>query len=414
MKLLQQLLLLFCLSLSLSVQAQLGETFVGKASYYADRFHGRNTSSGEPYDREEYTAAHRNLPFNTIVELRNTRTQKIAVVKINDRGPFSRNRMIDVSFAAARDLELLASGEAEVEMRVLELNNPENPQPLTLADLNIGFKTEFRQHSPVKFVMRDGRMFLDTTGTAETEVVIPKKLIESSIADSFVKADSLRKEHEEGDRLGFHQHKYIRVIKDGDGHYRLDTSIATPPTPQEYYTVASQTPKATVNKPSTVTATSPSKEVKEATQPYQIIEDTETSPSLSSVASQESSSSNPVASSGFRQHSYVKVYMDSEGRVRIDTTQQSLALADAGRSASNTRTSNANVRKPEPVKSTVVTNKPASASNPATPTGTTNLTTNQGTVIETPQHSYLQVYRDKDGRIKVIDSSQNPINNSGK
>lgn len=411
MKLLKQLLLFFCMSFSLCVHAQLGDTYIGKASYYADRFHGKNTSSGEPYDREEYTAAHRNLPFNTIVELRNTRTQKIAVVKINDRGPFSRNRMIDVSFAAARDLELLASGEAEVEMRVLELNNPENPQPLTLADLNIGFKTEFRQHNPVKFVMRDGRMFLDTTGTAETEVVIPKKLIENSIADSFVKADSLRKEHEEGDRLGFHQHKYIRVIKDGDGHYRLDTSIATPPTPQEYYTVASQTPKATVNKPSTVTATSPSKEVKEATQPYQIIEEKETSPSISSVTPQEASSS---SSSGFRQHSYVKVYMDSEGRVRIDTTQQSLALADAGRSTNNTRTNNSSVSKTEPTKAAAVANKPTSTSNLVPPTGTINPTMNQGTVIETPQHSYLQVYRDKDGRIKVMDTSQNPINNSGK
>lgn len=404
MKLLQQLLLFFCLSLSLCVKAQIGDIYLGKASYYADRFHGKNTSSGEPYDREEYTAAHRNLPFNTIVELRNIRTQKVAVVKINDRGPFAHNRMIDVSFAAARDLELLSAGEAEVEMRVLEMNNPENPQPmLLLTDMKEEFKTDFRQHSPVKFVMRDGRMFLDTTGTAETDVVIPKKLIENSIADSFVKADSLRKEHEEGDRLGFHQHKYIRVIKDGDGHYRLDTSIATPPTPQEYYTVASQTPKATVNKASTVTSVQSNKEV----QAYQIIEEKVT---VSPVATTNPASTNTDVS-GFRQHSYVKVYMDAEGRVRIDTTQKNVALADAGYSSVNTNNPTS-LRKTETVKSAAVSTPQAATSVPVTTS--TNSTTPPNQDRSAPQHSYLQVYRDKDGRIKVMDASQNPTSNSGK
>lgn len=400
MKVLQHFLLFFLAILSLGANAQLGETYVGRASYYADRFHGKNTSSGEPYDREEYTAAHRNLPFNTIVELRNTRTQKVAVVKINDRGPFARNRMIDVSFAAARDLELLSAGEAEVEMRVLELNNPENPQPLLLTDLKVEFNTDFRQHAPVKFVMRDGRMFLDTTGTAETAVVIPKKLIENSIADSFVKADSLRKEHEEGDRLGFHQHKYIRVIKDGDGHYRLDTSIATPPTPQEYYTVASQTPKATVNKASTVTPTQSNKEV----QAYQIIEEKVT---VSPVTTASPASTNTDVS-GFRQHSYVKVYMDAEGRVRIDTTQKNVALADAGYSSGN-KNNPTSLRKTETVKSAAVST-PQTATNSVVSTPSTT-SKNQDTSV--PQHSYLQVYRDKDGRIKVMDSSQNPISSTG-
>lgn len=410
MKLLQQLLLFSCLFLSLCAKAQIGETYLGKASYYADRFHGRSTSSGEPYDREEYTAAHRNLPFNTIVELRNTRTQKVAVVKINDRGPFAHNRMIDVSFAAARDLELLSAGEAEVEMRVLEMNNPENPQPmLLLTDMKEEFKTDFRQHSPVKFVMREGRMFLDTTGTAEADVIIPKKLIENAIADSFVKADSLRKEHEDGDRLGFHQHKYIRVIKDGDGHYRLDTSIATPPTPQEYYTVASQTPKTVVTKASSVTQTQP-KEFKEEPQAYQIIEEKENTPAISLSAPKES----PSSVSGFRQHSYVKVYMDAEGRVRIDTTQKNVALADAGYSSGNTNNSTT-LRKTESVTSTTVST-PQAATNLAMSvpvTTSTNSTTPTNQDRSAPQHSYLQVYRDKDGRIKIMDSSQNPINTSG-
>ena len=99
---------------AVNLQAQVGEKYYGRASYYADKFHGRSTSSGEIYDRAEYTAAHRDLPFNTIVEVINTTNNRTAVVKINDRGPFAYNRMLDLSFAAAKDLELLGSGEAEV------------------------------------------------------------------------------------------------------------------------------------------------------------------------------------------------------------------------------------------------------------------------------------------------------------
>ena len=113
------LLLTLLLNVFVKVQAQVGEKFYGRASYYADKFHGRTTSSGEVYDRAEYTAAHRDLPFNTIVEVINTSNNRTAVVKINDRGPFAYNRMIDLSFVAAKDLELLGPGEAEVQMRIL-------------------------------------------------------------------------------------------------------------------------------------------------------------------------------------------------------------------------------------------------------------------------------------------------------
>jgi rare lipoprotein A len=89
------------------------------ASWYGRRFHGRPTASGEPFDMQAYTAAHRTLPFGTPVEVRNPRNGRAVVVRINDRGPRSRRREIDLSYAAARDLGIARRGTARVELRVL-------------------------------------------------------------------------------------------------------------------------------------------------------------------------------------------------------------------------------------------------------------------------------------------------------
>lgn len=91
----------------------------GVASWYGRRFHGRPTASGEPFDMNDYTAAHRTLPFGTPVEVRNPRTGRAIVVRINDRGPHVRGRLIDLSYAAARDLGIAARGTARVELRLL-------------------------------------------------------------------------------------------------------------------------------------------------------------------------------------------------------------------------------------------------------------------------------------------------------
>ena len=90
----------------------------GSASYYAAKFEGRRTASGERFDNDEYTAAHRTLPFGTKVKV--TRAGKSVVVRINDRGPFTRGRVIDVSQAAARDLGLLGPGHGTVTLAVLD------------------------------------------------------------------------------------------------------------------------------------------------------------------------------------------------------------------------------------------------------------------------------------------------------
>lgn len=93
---------------------------IGIASYYADRLHGRRTASGEPYDRNAYTAAHRRLPFGTHVRVVNLENGNSVDVRINDRGPFVKGLVIDVSYAAAQKLGMLRKGV--VRVRVVQLN----------------------------------------------------------------------------------------------------------------------------------------------------------------------------------------------------------------------------------------------------------------------------------------------------
>ena len=87
------------------------------ASYYGEPFHGRPTSSGEPFDMNAYTAAHRTLPFGTMVEVTNLANGKKVIVRINDRGPFVGNREIDLSRAAAEALGMIGQGIARVSIR---------------------------------------------------------------------------------------------------------------------------------------------------------------------------------------------------------------------------------------------------------------------------------------------------------
>lgn len=88
----------------------------GIASWYGPRFHGRRTANGERYDMNELTAAHPSLPFGTKVGVRNTRTGREVLVRVNDRGPFSKNRIIDLSYAAAREIGVVGPGTAAVEL----------------------------------------------------------------------------------------------------------------------------------------------------------------------------------------------------------------------------------------------------------------------------------------------------------
>lgn len=103
----------------------------GDASWYGPRFHGRRTANGETYDKYALTAAHKTLPFGTIVRVRSLTLGREVDVRINDRGPFAPGRVIDVSQAAAEALGLTAAGVAEVSLNVAESAYPQadGPEP---------------------------------------------------------------------------------------------------------------------------------------------------------------------------------------------------------------------------------------------------------------------------------------------
>ena len=92
---------------------------VGMASYYARKFQGRRTASGERYDMHALTAAHPDLAFGTRVEVTNLANGRRVEVRINDRGPFTKGRIIDLSYAAARQIGMLRKGVARVHVRAL-------------------------------------------------------------------------------------------------------------------------------------------------------------------------------------------------------------------------------------------------------------------------------------------------------
>lgn len=116
------LIILLCLQISENFAQGQKFTQTGVASYYAGRFHGRKTSSGEIYDSKKLTAAHRTLKFGTMVKVTNLKNNLSVIVKVNDRGPFAHNRIIDVSQAAAQEIGMLKTGTAQVRIEVVGEN----------------------------------------------------------------------------------------------------------------------------------------------------------------------------------------------------------------------------------------------------------------------------------------------------
>ena len=107
---------------SRSTHRAAGTPLVGLASYYADKFHGRSTASGERFDNGRLTAAHRTLPFGTKVRVTNLENGRSVTVRVNDRGPFVKGRIIDLSLAAARRIYMVRAGV--VRVRVEPVSGP--------------------------------------------------------------------------------------------------------------------------------------------------------------------------------------------------------------------------------------------------------------------------------------------------
>lgn len=92
----------------------------GIATYYGDEFHGKKTASGEVYNKYEFTCAHRKLPFGTKLKVTNMKNKKSVIVKVNDRGPWVKGRIVDLSYAAAKKIGMIADGLVKVKIEIIK------------------------------------------------------------------------------------------------------------------------------------------------------------------------------------------------------------------------------------------------------------------------------------------------------
>jgi len=92
---------------------------IGRGSWYGKKFNGRLTASGERYNMYDYTAAHRTLPFNTMVKVTNLHNGRSVIVRVNDRGPYAKGRIMDLSYLAAKKLGYTHKGVAKLKLKVL-------------------------------------------------------------------------------------------------------------------------------------------------------------------------------------------------------------------------------------------------------------------------------------------------------
>lgn len=165
-------IVIFFAQLSLNAQHKLVEK--GIASYYHDHLRLHKTANGELYYPSEMTAAHLTLPFNTLVEVRNLENKKSVKVRINDRGPFVENRIIDLSRAAADSLDMLYQGLVNVQVKVISFGEAYKQKKVNvLASNNIIInkkkKADFDNNSP------DSARFLKDN--IASKVIIPRQFI---------------------------------------------------------------------------------------------------------------------------------------------------------------------------------------------------------------------------------------------
>jgi rare lipoprotein A len=121
----------------IAMSPRIGATETGIASWYGHPYHGRRAANGEIYDMDRLTAAHRTLPFETWVEVANLSNQKSVTVRITDRGPFIDGRIIDLSRAAANQIDLIRPGITQVQIKVVS-RPPDAPFPIAAFSVQIG------------------------------------------------------------------------------------------------------------------------------------------------------------------------------------------------------------------------------------------------------------------------------------
>lgn len=112
-------IIIYCLSIGYCLTQDLGDEKYGIASFYSNKFYGRETANHERLSKIKLTAAHKTYPFNTLVEVTNLATKKSIIVRINDRGPYKRGRIIDLTDAGANKLRLKKIGLARVKVKII-------------------------------------------------------------------------------------------------------------------------------------------------------------------------------------------------------------------------------------------------------------------------------------------------------
>lgn len=135
----------------------------GKASWYGKKFHGRKTANGEKYDMYGMTAAHKNLPFGTILRVTNMKNKRSVVVRVNDRGPFVEGRVVDLTHTAAKKLGMLGPGVVSVKIEAI--GGPGNEAYASTSKKNSGsyyiqvgsFGDKFNAQTLRQQIVRDGR-----------------------------------------------------------------------------------------------------------------------------------------------------------------------------------------------------------------------------------------------------------------
>lgn len=154
----------------------------GIASWYGKKFHGKRTSSGEPYDMYAMTAAHRTLPLPSYVRVRNLANGQAVVVRVNDRGPFLHNRLIDLSYAAALKLGIVNTGTGVVEVEVLATET-NAAVPVRAKEID----SDLRSPNPVKFP----RLYMQVGAfkSWENAVTLRSRLSQARFGSVFIQSE---------------------------------------------------------------------------------------------------------------------------------------------------------------------------------------------------------------------------------
>jgi rare lipoprotein A len=169
----------------------------GIASWYGPNFHGKLTSNGERYNMNDYTAAHKTLPFNTMVRVDNVENGKSVVVRINDRGPYIDNRIIDLSRRAAQQIDMIGSGTASVRLMVVrEGDRPIDQQNISSSETFTIQLAAFERESEA--INRSNQI----SGSRVERVIVEGKTIYRVYYGTYSNPDQARSELNELSRKG--------------------------------------------------------------------------------------------------------------------------------------------------------------------------------------------------------------------